>query len=250
MRKRWYLWLVTPFGTVMYWRFQSWVSGEVGNFMNRYLTRQIPHPIIVLVGLFLLTVVVFIGWAYFETKHQQHEIIDGEIYRIAACPRTVSWDLVRDVFRLQGHEDEAKVDTDVLIEMYLVNRSEKKSKYIRDLNLSVEVGGHRIALKLQGDLEGADFADNRYEYGLKQGGLGSPCEAIKKLFPSLPFELAPTQPIEGWVRFLAKEINPDNIDSKTWKISVLDSVGREYFLTRAATSREPKGEVSLRRLQH
>ena len=173
--------------------------------------------------------------------------IDGEVYRIALSPRTMSWELIRDIYRIQGHADEAKVDCDVLVEMYLVNPSKNETRYVRDLRLSAEVDGSRVILQRQEDLRAMDLLDKEYEYGLKESK-GEDTEPVKQLFSALPVALAPTQPIEGWVRFLIEGVNPDKITEKSWHLSVVDSLGNEYPITKIG-QKERKGEVALRRLR-
>jgi hypothetical protein len=173
--------------------------------------------------------------------------IDGEVYRIAISPRTMAWELVRDIYRIQGRQDEASVDCDVLVEMYLVNTSRTETRYVRDLKLSAEVSGKRVFFQRQDDLRAKDFADKGFEYGVKDNK-GDEAGPVKQLFSALPIALAPTQPVEGWVRFMAKDINPDEITEKSWQLSVVDSVGHEHAITKAVL-RERKGEVALRRLR-
>jgi hypothetical protein len=173
------------------------------------------------------------------------QAIDGELYRIAAVPRSVAWPILKDIFRIKGQAGDAKIDTDILVEMYLVNTT-KAIKHIRDLKLSVEIAGKRTPLERQPDLNADELNGMQFEYGLTPEG-GDDAKQIKLLFPSLPVALAPEQPLEGWLRFLAKEANPDAIDSNTWQFLILDSVGNEYPLVKTA-NRELKGEIGLRRV--
>jgi hypothetical protein len=182
-----------------------------------------------------------------ETTTKSHsQVIDGELYRITVTPRSVAWPLLKDVYRIQGHPEDARTDTDILVEMYLVNTT-KEIKHIRDIKLSVEIAGKRMPLERQPDLDAEAFSGMQFEYGLKPQA-GDEAQQIKLLCSSMPVALAPEQPIEGWMRFLAKEVNPDAFDDKTWQFLIVDSVGNEYPLVKIS-SRERKGEIGLRRVR-
>ena len=172
--------------------------------------------------------------------------IDGEVYRIALSPKTMAWELVRDIYRVQGRPDAAQIDCDVLVELYLVNASKTETRYVRDLHLTADVGGTVVSFLRQDDLRAMDIDNKKFEYGIQEDLFDT--KPVKQLFSALPITLAPMQPIEGWVRFLAKGINPDKITEKSWHLSVLDSLGNEYPITKAG-QREIKGEIALRRLR-
>jgi hypothetical protein len=173
--------------------------------------------------------------------------IDGEVYRLVLSPRSVAWGLVRDIFRATGRED-AVVDTDILVEMYLVNRDKTKTRYVRDLRLSAEVDGERVDFKRQADLMADDFNDTEFEYGLKDG-IGETVKPINALTHNFPMALAPEQPVEGWVRFMANAINADKVAQGTIVLIAIDSLGNEYPITKAAASRQSSGEIGLRRFR-
>jgi hypothetical protein len=173
-------------------------------------------------------------------------VIDGEVYRLVMSPRSVAWELVRDLYRMKGRQDEAVVDTDILVEMYLVNRDSTKTRYVRDLRLSAEVNGKRVDFKRQDNLWADDFNNREFEYGLR-AAQGEDVQPIDQLSDTFPLPLAPEQPVEGWVRFMAKEINADKIIQGTITLTVVDSVGNEYVISRAAIERERRGEIGLRR---
>jgi hypothetical protein len=173
--------------------------------------------------------------------------IDGEVYRLVMSPRSVAWPIVKDIFRIQGRPDEAAVDTDVLVEMYLVNQNLQNPQYIKDLLLSAEVSGKRVDFIRQNDLLADPFADNEFEYGLKVKD-NDEVEPVKLLFDKLPATLQPQQPTDGWVRFMAKEINADKIANGTIVLTVVNSLGKEFVITKAATERPRRGEIGLRRI--
>ena len=172
--------------------------------------------------------------------------IDGEVYRIAINARSSAWVLVRDLYKLQNREDEAVIDTDILVELYLVNCSSEQTRYVRDLFLSAEVAGKEVQFVRQNDLLAIEFNGTQYEYGLHQTKLDV-AQPLKQLSGTWPITLAPQQPTEGWVRFTAKSINPDKVVSGTIKLTLEDSLGNKSPIHRIAEDRERKGEVGLRR---
>jgi hypothetical protein len=171
--------------------------------------------------------------------------IDGELHRLSLAPRTMSWELLRDVYHAAGRPGEATVDCDVLVEMYLVNRS-SQNKFVRDVRLSVEVNHVQTNFAMQRDMRAKDIGQKKYEYGLEVSrDFYAKAAPLKLLLPHIPFALEPEQPTEGWVRFLAKDIDPDKIDRNSWRVIVVDSVGTEYPITKIS-GRPPEGEVGLR----
>jgi hypothetical protein len=177
------------------------------------------------------------------------DVIDGAVYRIAINPRTPAWEILKGVYQMRG--EKPHVPCDVLVEMYLVNTSKTATAYIRDLVLSAEIAGQRVTLKCQQDFMAEDFNDQQWEYALKddEERFGER-EPLKRLFSEMPITLGPKQPTpEGWVRFLATDINPDEITPKSWQLRVVDSLGNEHPINKAVLDRERKGEVGLRRFR-
>jgi hypothetical protein len=173
--------------------------------------------------------------------------ITGEVYRLVMSPRSVAWPIVRDIFKIKGKPDEAAVDTDVLVDMYLVNQNLHNPQYIKELLLTAEVNGKRVDFHRQDDFRADPFADREFEYGLKREGTsGDDEEPLKPLFSSMPATLQPQQPADGWVRFMAKEINPDKIVSGTIALTVVNSLGKEFTITKASTDKRDDGEIGLR----
>ncbi len=109
-----------------------------------------------------------LGGCLLSRRYETKPIIDGEVYRLVMSPRSIAWPLVRDVYRIQGKPDAAVIDTDILVEMYVVNRDPEKTRYVRDVRLSAEVNGLRKEFKRQDDLKADNFNDKEYEYGLKE----------------------------------------------------------------------------------
>jgi len=178
---------------------------------------------------------------------QRSEVLTGEIYRMALSARTMSWELLRDVYRVQGRLEDAKIDCDALVQMYLVNTS-KETHYVRDFVLSAQIGVSRVIFERQNDLHAIEFDGVNYEYGVedKQSGEVKP---VKPLFTELlPIPLQQGQPQQGWLRFMAKDINPEKLEENSWNLIVIDSLGNEYPITKSSPKKGDEGRVSIRRL--
>jgi hypothetical protein len=175
------------------------------------------------------------------------DVIDGTVYRLALNPRTPAWDLLKGVYRMRG--EEPHVPCDVLVNMYLVNTSKTATAYIRDLELSADIKGTRVTLKCQTDFRAEDFNDQQWEYGIKklEKGKFDDTEPLRQLFSAMPITLGPKQPITGWARFLAEDINPDDITAKSWQLCVIDSLGNKHQINKAEPDGGDDGEIGLRR---
>jgi cytoskeletal protein RodZ len=173
--------------------------------------------------------------------------IDGEVYRLVYSPRSAAWPIIRDAFKLQGRPDDATVDTDILVDMYLVNQNLRNPQYIKDVHLSAEVNGKRVEFQRQGDFVAEPFADHDFEYGLKVKD-SEEVASLKPLFNTLPSTLQPQQPADGWIRFMAADINPEKIANGTIVLTVVNSVGKEYTISKASANKPRCGEISLRRI--
>lgn len=183
-------------------------------------------------------------WPWLRLRKGDDTSIDGEVHRIVTSPRSIAWPLVKDIYKMQGKPDEAAVDTDILLDLYLVNRS-AKSKYIRDMRLVAKVGGKDTEFKRQIDLLADDFDGHNFEYGVRSQK-NSEVNAIK-MIGHFPITLLPEQPVEGWIRFMAKEINADEIENGTLRLAAIDSTGNEFVITKASAP-DDKGEIGLRRI--
>lgn len=172
--------------------------------------------------------------------------IDGELYRLVTVPRTAAWEILRDAQRIAGKEP--SVDCDVLIEMYLVNRTARE-KYIRELRLSAEIGNKQTNLVMQKDLRAQEINRSKWEFALDKGpDFYAPETPMRLLLPEIPFHMLPEQSIEGWVRFRADDINPDNINPNSWRCIAVDSLGAEYPITKIGSGGEG-GRVTLRQIR-
>jgi len=182
-----------------------------------------------------------------EIREAQKEAsaITGELYQITTIPRTMSWEILRDAFKVHGKE--ATVDCDVLVGLYVVNAS-SSDRFIREVRLSAEVDHNRINFEMQRDLRAQDMDHKKYEYAIESEDFYGQEKPLKQFLTSEQLlRLTPQEPAEGWVRFLAKDINPDKLDRNTWQVRVVTSVGREYTITKVSDSAKLQ-KIGLRRV--
>ena len=168
---------------------------------------------------------------------------DAELQRIFIYPRIgVPYQLFKEIWRT-SHPENPKVDCDIIAAFYIVNRS-SATQYVREIAASVEVDGKRVEMERQTDfrlnMDGIDV-----EYGLELNGDEDPA-TLPLLLPHVPYELPPLKPLDGWIRFIVKAIDPEKVDSNTWRFAIVDSLGHEHPVTK--TSPKPKiGEIGLRK---
>jgi len=183
---------------------------------------------------------------------QQHvagnkDDLDGELQRVFVYPRIgVPYKLLQEAWtKIGGHSDNPKVDCDIILAMYAVNRSQSVTHFVRDLAASVVVNGVRTDLERLDNFR-LDFGHDKLEYGLEKDENATEADPLPPLFSRLPCELPPNKPIEGWVRFVLKGVDPEKIDSNTWMFSLVDSLGIQHPLTKTS-DRKKKGEIGFRR---
>ena len=180
--------------------------------------------------------------------------LDAEIYRISTTGKAMSdvVSLTRSLYETTGRIREFALDADVLVEMYVVNTSTAK-KYIRDFTGTVEIDGKEIPLVRQNDFYAWEFNHHPYEYCLKRGDDRydrSDPESLPNLSDHINSELEEGKPIEGWVRFLVKNIDPEKLtNNRSYKLFVVDSLGNEYPILRAVPTKRA-GEITARRIEN
>jgi hypothetical protein len=169
---------------------------------------------------------------------QPAPVFDGEVYRVVTSSKHAFADLTRQV--IESMHREFAVDVDVLVELYLVNASSEK-QYIRDFQVSVEIDGKRTALIWQNNFDAYEVNDANYVYCLDPTPdephllLESRAEPLSPVFTSMPIELAPRQPLRGWAHYLLRDVDPKKLEeNQTYAFVVVDSLGTEYPITRAA----------------
>jgi len=129
----------------------------------------------------------------------------------------------------------------------LVNTSQQE-KYIRNVLLSVEIERVRTNFELQPDLRAMDLQNKPYEYALEGHDLYDKETPLPQLLPNRAVRrLGPQEAIEGWLRFMAADVNPDRINSNTWQVTVIDSLGTEYPITHISDTGKA-GPIGLRRI--
>jgi hypothetical protein len=185
---------------------------------------------------------------------------ESEVPRLAAVPKT---DAVFDaevqrifvyahkalqlpVTQLMEELRPAAGPADVLVRFYVVNCADAVH-YIRDIAGSVEANGVPHQFSRQEGFTAPVFRGT-VEYGWDpQEDRSAWPVPLPPLLPELPFQLDPRQPITGWVRFALPDVDTEAIDPKTWKFSIIDSLGKEHAITKTAQSVSKKGTIGLRK---
>jgi hypothetical protein len=177
-------------------------------------------------------------------------VLDGEIYRIVTTGKSMAAELTRSLYETMGRVKEFAIDVDVLVEMYVVNTSTMK-KYIRDFTGTVEVDGKTVTLVRQKDFYAWEFNNHPYEYCLRRGESQfdrSDLETLPNLSGALNTALEGGKPIEGWIRFLGKDLDPEKLtDNRSYKFFIVDSLGNEHPILRAVTTRR-EGQITARQI--
>ena len=158
--------------------------------------------------------------------------------------------LARDLYRAVGRLDEFLIDVDVLVEMYVVNGSNAKH-YLRDFQATVIVDGKEITLVRQSDFHAWEYNNRPHEYCLDFNETGnmfdrSHLEALRPLYDALPVELESRKPLEGWVHFIAKDVDPEKLNNNhSYRFTFKDSLGKEWPISKSSSAKR-RGEVSVR----
>ncbi len=181
---------------------------------------------------------------------QRQDDLDGELQRVFVYPRIgIPYKLLQEAWtKVGGHSENPKVDCDIILAMYAVNRSQSVTYFVRDLVASVEVDSTRKELERLDNFR-LDFGHDELEYGLELDENTTDPAPLPPLFAQIPCELTPNKPIEGWVRFVLKEVDPEKIDSNTWMFSLVDSLGNQHPIIKTSDRRK-KGEIGFRRASH
>jgi hypothetical protein len=242
-RRGHWIWTVFPAGS------KVWLPGAVVAVTTAGLSLLKGTPLPVLFIYSLSAVVIYaLGWfAVQRLAKQPSDLIDAEIYHVAVSPRNIAYPLIRDAYRIAGHPENATIDCDVLVKLYIVNKA-NSTKFIRDFSASVHIGADEVILERKDDLHADDFDGKPFDYGIRLDKSSQVIE-IPYLYKALPFALEPQEPVDGWLRFVAKDILPDSIDNNTWKFAIKDSVGKDHPITKVSTAKH-HGEIGVRRLRN
>jgi hypothetical protein len=176
--------------------------------------------------------------------------VDSEIYRVVTGAKHAVAGMVRELYQMQNRLDEFKMDADILIELYAVNTSGKRL-FLRNFTGAVELDGKSHPMIRQNDFYAWDFSNSKYEYclNMKEDGHTLDRSSLVTLTPaisSLPLELEDRKPIEGWVHFVVKDVDPETLSKNgNYKFTFVDSLGAEIPMTKASTTKR-RGEVEVR----
>jgi hypothetical protein len=176
--------------------------------------------------------------------------LDGELYRVVTSAKGAFVEITRQFF--ESMRKEFAIDVDIMLELYIVNLS-TETQYIRDLDVSVEIDGQRKELIRQNDFYAYEVNNTDYEYCLDPDPDGSKfeveerAETLAPIFPSLPIEVSPRKPLEGWARFLLKDVDPKKLENnRSYAFKIVDSLGEEHTITRSR-KRETASRIGVRR---
>jgi hypothetical protein len=65
----------------------------------------------------------------------------------------------------------------------------------------------------------------------------------------LPVDLEARQPLEGWMHFVAENIDPYKLrENRTYKLSIIDSLGKEQPILKSSAVKR-RGEIGVRPVQ-
>lgn len=128
--------------------------------------------------------------------------------------------------------EEATTDCDLLVELYVVNKSAEKI-HIRDFAAWMEIAGAWQKLRLDENFDLDDLWSGSVEYGLEPKETGTTDEPLPLagLFEKRNAALEPGQPIEGWLKFTAKDINPNA--KYPLRVALIDSLGTEHHIDKS-----------------
>ena len=174
--------------------------------------------------------------------------IEGEIYRVVTGGKSKYAGEVRTFYKAITNDADFAIDVDILIEMYAVNTTKEK-RFIRGFTFTVEVDGKVLPLIVQKDFYAYELDGVDYEYclNLSSNKLDrSKLENLKPLYPSLPVELEAYKPLEGWVHFVVKGVDPEKLrDNRSYKLFMVDSLSNEHPIAKAVTEQR-EGTVTVR----
>jgi hypothetical protein len=139
--------------------------------------------------------------------------------------------LLEGKFKAEGRNpEEIRTDCDVLFELYAVNQGEK-SLYIKDFSAWLEIEKQWCKLLLENNFYADDVWDGSVQYGLErpqEGEFGEWPEELPSLLLKKNAAVSSHEPIEGWLRFTAVDVNPRH--QYPVRVAIIDSLGREHHI--------------------
>jgi hypothetical protein len=156
--------------------------------------------------------------------------------------------LLEGKYKASGRNpDEVTTDCDVLVDLYVVNKSDK-SLYIKDFSAWLEIESQWCKLKLDDNFHVDDLWAGSVEYGLEQpqkGEFGQEPSELLSLLSRKNAEIRPQEPVEGWLKFTAADINPRR--KYSIRVAIIDSIGREHHIDKSELKDR---NIGLRRVRH
>lgn len=144
----------------------------------------------------------------------------------------LAFQLLEGKYKADGRKvEDVTTDCDLLLDVYAVNKN-ANSLYIKDFAAWLEIGGEWRKLTLDDNFELDDIWSGSVEYGLEtlkhEGEYDYYPTELPSLLSKKNSEVKPQEPIEGWLKFTAKDINPRTEYSV--RLAIIDSLGTEHHI--------------------
>ncbi len=144
----------------------------------------------------------------------------------------LTFQLLEGKYKADGRKPEdITTDCDLLVDVYAVNRS-TSNLFVKDFAAWLEIGGQWRKLTLDDNFHLDDIWSGSVEYGLENtkhiGEYDHYPSELPSLLSKINVEIKPQEPIEGWLKFTAKDINPRT--EYSIRLTIIDSLGREHHL--------------------
>jgi hypothetical protein len=174
--------------------------------------------------------------------------IAEEVYRVIISPKTPFAEQTRQVWQHVTGKKEFKIDVDFLVEAYIANAS-AETLYIRDFYGTIEIDGQPMRLTRQSDFFAWEINGRSYDWCLNLDESETPFKRqlakLSSLSEFLQKPLEPKKPIEGWIRLLAPEVDPEKLlGNKTLKLFAVDTLGAEYPISHVSNQKR-SGKLSI-----
>lgn len=194
------------------------------------------HPVLAWVLVGTLAILAVVVWVVL--KRSRREIFDSEIYRVVISSKLAFANETQQVFDMMGRE--FAIDVDVLVELYVVNVSDR-THYVRDIEASIEIDGLRHPMFRQTSFDAFEVNATDYEYCIDPAPTDNKLLASTRavgmdaIAPSLPVALESRKPLDGWVHFVVKDVNPKKVEkNQTLQFFIVDSMGKKHPVSRPA----------------
>lgn len=237
------------------WKLVGWVGNidVVRSHSSGWTLPHITSPLLNIglpvLGFLWLGVLVLWG-DKLSLKHpstQNKLTFGGEVYRAIPSPQCgdLTYKLMTGIYRTSDKGD-FKCDFDILVQAYIVNVSTIKG-FIRTFVLEIELGGKNETLSVVDNFR-TTMVNEPVEYGLARPDGREP-DKLVNLCDYIHAEMHPGMPIEGWLRFVAKDTDDKEVSGKPVRLSVIDSLGARHPIVNAPTKKQDR-ELELRRIRN